>query len=215
MKDWTRTPRPCLRADRAQLAPQGIETVMPARTRPRELPASRTVSGALRHAVLADSKQGRRVTARYDLYALHGLGFLYLAGAWLWLKAKANTTWKENCVGFSARLTLRTGMQSEEPRPCAQSGIRYRNPTASGSAFSLRAMAIRGREKRRTECPSRTPRAPNDFIQQTQGPKDGNSHYHCEDMLLFVEEQGSNYAGYAYPIQDNGPTRCAVRRIHH
>ena len=37
-------------------------------------------------------KQGCRVATRYDKYAHRFLGFLYLAGTWLWLKSYLNTT---------------------------------------------------------------------------------------------------------------------------
>ena len=37
-------------------------------------------------------KHGRRVATRYDKYAHHFLGFLYLAGAWIWLKSHINRT---------------------------------------------------------------------------------------------------------------------------
>ena len=35
----------------------------------------------------AGSRGGRRVATRYDQYAYRFLGFLYLAGAWIWLKS--------------------------------------------------------------------------------------------------------------------------------
>ena len=34
----------------------------------------------------------RRVATRYDQHAYRFLGFLYLAGAWIWLKPYLNTT---------------------------------------------------------------------------------------------------------------------------
>ena len=37
-------------------------------------------------------KGWRRVATRYDKYAHRFLGFLYLAGAWIWLKSYLNTT---------------------------------------------------------------------------------------------------------------------------
>ena len=36
-------------------------------------------------------KQGHRVATRYDQYAHRCLGFLYLAGAWIWLQSYLNT----------------------------------------------------------------------------------------------------------------------------
>ena len=37
-------------------------------------------------------KHGRRVTTRYDKYAHRCLGFLYLAGAWIWMQSKLHRT---------------------------------------------------------------------------------------------------------------------------
>ena len=37
-------------------------------------------------------KGWRRVATRYAQYAHRFLGFLYLAGAWIWLKSYLNTT---------------------------------------------------------------------------------------------------------------------------
>ena len=83
---WTDAPLPCLIADRAYdddpfrawLEQQGIEAVILARkgrTNPQPHDPERY-------------KGWRRVATRYDQYARRCLGFLYLAGAWIWLKSQ-------------------------------------------------------------------------------------------------------------------------------
>ena len=74
---------------------RGIEAVIPARkgrANPRPHDPERYPA---RHAVergLGWLKHGRRVATRYDPYAHHSLGFLYWAGAWIWLKSHIHRT---------------------------------------------------------------------------------------------------------------------------
>ena len=97
-EDWTDGPLPYLIVDqaydgdafRAWLEIQGIKAVIPPRKGRTNLsPTPR------RNAVergLGWLKGWRRVATRYDQHAHRFLGFLYLAGAWIWLKSYLNTT---------------------------------------------------------------------------------------------------------------------------
>ena len=79
---------------RAWLAPRGTEAVIPAqkgRTNPQPHdPELYKARNAIKRGI-GCLKQGRRVATRYDKYAHRFLGFLYLAGAWIWLKSYLNT----------------------------------------------------------------------------------------------------------------------------
>ena len=100
---WTDTPRPRLKADRAYdgdpfrawLAQRGAEAVIPARkgrTNPQSHdPEPYRARNAIERG-LGWLQRGRRVATRYDKYAQRGLGLLYLAEAWIWLKSYLNTT---------------------------------------------------------------------------------------------------------------------------
>ena len=57
--------------------------------RRRRLPR---VAGAAGHQGRGWLKHWRRVATRYDQYAHHCLGFLYWAGAWIWLQSYLNRT---------------------------------------------------------------------------------------------------------------------------
>ena len=82
------------RAVQAWLEQQGIEAVIPARNGrtnpqlhdPERYPARNAVERGLGWL-----KWWRRVATRYDQYAHRFLGFLYLTGAWIWLKSYLNT----------------------------------------------------------------------------------------------------------------------------
>ena len=95
MEAWTGAPRPCLIADRAYdgdafRAWRGLEAVIPARkgrTNPRPHDPERYKARNAVERGLGWLKHGRRVATRYDQYAHHCLDFLYLAGAWIWLKS--------------------------------------------------------------------------------------------------------------------------------
>ena len=100
---WTGAPLPCLIADRAYDGDafrawrerQGLEAVIPARkgrTNPRPHDPERYQARNDVERGLGWLKHGRRVATRYDKYAHHCLGFLYLAGAWIWLKSYLNRT---------------------------------------------------------------------------------------------------------------------------
>ena len=100
---WTGAPLPCLIADRAYdgdafrawLERRGIKPVIPARkgrTNPRPHDPERYQARNAVERGLGGLKHGRRVATRYDKYAHHFLGFLYLAGAWIWLKSYINRT---------------------------------------------------------------------------------------------------------------------------
>ena len=65
------------------LRPSGVQAAAGLHLRVRQYQA--------RYAVEQDLgwlKHGRRVATRYTQYAHHCLGFLYLAGAWIWMKSK-------------------------------------------------------------------------------------------------------------------------------
>ena len=100
---WTGAPRPCLIADRAYdgdafrawRARQGLEAVIPARqgrTNPRPHDPARYPARNAVERGIGGLTHGRRVATRYDQSAHHGLGFLYWAGAWIWLKSYRNRT---------------------------------------------------------------------------------------------------------------------------
>ena len=100
---WTGAPLSLLIADRAYdrdafrawLAQRGIEAVIPARGRRLNPQPHDPEPYQARNAVergIGWLKHGRRVATRYDKYAHHFLGFLYLAGAWIWMKEKIHTT---------------------------------------------------------------------------------------------------------------------------
>ena len=100
---WTGAPLSRLIADRAYdsdafrawLAPRGIEAVIPARGRRLNPQPHDPEQYKARNAVergLGGLKHWRRVATRYDKYAHRFLGFLYLAGAWIWMKEKLHTT---------------------------------------------------------------------------------------------------------------------------
>ena len=103
MEAWTDTPLPRLMADRAYdgdpfrawLAQRGTEAVIPAR-KGRTNPQSHDLEPyKARNAIergLGWLQRGRRVATRYDKYSHRFLGFLYLAGAWIWLKPYLDTT---------------------------------------------------------------------------------------------------------------------------
>ena len=100
---WTDTPRPCLMADRAYdgtplrawLAQRGAEVVIPARkgrTNPQPHdPEPYKARNAIKRGI-GWLQRGCRVATRYDQYAHRFLGFLYLAGVWIWLQSYLNTT---------------------------------------------------------------------------------------------------------------------------
>ena len=100
---WTGAPLPCLIADRAYDGDafrawrerQGIEPVIPARkgrTNPRPHDPERYQARNAVERGIGWLKHGRRVATRYDQYAHHFLGFLYWAGAWIWLKSHIHRT---------------------------------------------------------------------------------------------------------------------------
>ena len=100
---WTGAPLPCLIADRAYGGDafrawrerQGIEPVIPARkgrTNPRPHDPERYPARNAVERGIGWLKHGRRVATRYDQYAHYCLGFLYWAGAWIWLKSYLNRT---------------------------------------------------------------------------------------------------------------------------
>ena len=100
---WTGAPLPCLIADRAYDGDafrawrerQGIEAVIPARKGRTNPPPHDPERYPARNAVergLGWLKHWRRVATRYDKYAHHFLGFLYLAGSWIWMQSKINRT---------------------------------------------------------------------------------------------------------------------------
>ena len=100
---WTGAPLPCLIADRAYdgdafrawLEQQGIEAVIPSRkgrTNPRPHDPERYPARNAVERGIGWLKHWRRVATRYDKYAHHFLGFLYLAGAWIWLKSHIHRT---------------------------------------------------------------------------------------------------------------------------
>lgn len=75
---------------RAWLAQQVIEAVIPARARCTNLQPHASERYKTRNAV----ERGPRLaqtSARYDPYAQHGPGFLYLKAAWIWLNSKIST----------------------------------------------------------------------------------------------------------------------------
>ncbi len=98
---WIGAPLPCLIADRAYdsdafhawLEQQGIEAVLPARRRrlnphdPERYQARNAVE-----RIIGWLKHRRRVATRYDKYAHRFLGFLDLAGAWIWMNSKLHRT---------------------------------------------------------------------------------------------------------------------------
>ena len=95
---WIGAPLPCLIADRAYdsdafrawRARQGIKAVISARkgrTNPQPHGPERYPARNAVERGLGWLKHGRRVATRYDQYAHRFLGFLYLAGAWIWLKS--------------------------------------------------------------------------------------------------------------------------------
>ena len=61
------------------------------RTNPRHDPEPYPARNAIERG-LGWLQRGRRVATRYDQYAHRFLGFLYLAGAWIWLQSYLNTT---------------------------------------------------------------------------------------------------------------------------
>ncbi len=100
---WIGAPLPCLIADRAYDSDafrawreqQGIEAVIPARkgrTNPRPHDPERYQARNAVERGLGWLKHGRRVATRYDQYAHHFLGFLYLAGAWIGMQSKIHRT---------------------------------------------------------------------------------------------------------------------------
>ena len=100
---WTGARPSCLIADRAYdrdafrawRAQRGIEAVIPARGRRLNPQPHDPERYQARNAVergIGWLKHWRRVATRYDKYAHHFLGFLYLAGAWIWMKEKIHTT---------------------------------------------------------------------------------------------------------------------------
>ncbi len=99
---WIGAPRPCLMADRAYdgdgfrawRAPRGTEAVLPARkgrTNPQPRDPERYPARNAIERGLDGLKQGCRVATCYAPYAHRYLGFLYWAGAWIWLKSYLNT----------------------------------------------------------------------------------------------------------------------------
>ena len=84
----------CL-AFRAWRAQRGTEAVLPARKGRTPPQPYAPATHPARNAVERDIgwlRHWRRVATRYDKYAHHFLGFLYLAGAWIWLKSHSNRT---------------------------------------------------------------------------------------------------------------------------
>ena len=99
---WTGAPPSRLIADRAYdsdgfrawRAQRGIEAVIPARSRRLNPQPHDPEQYQARNAVergIGGLKHWRRVATRYDQYAHRFLGFLYLAGAWIWMKEKLHT----------------------------------------------------------------------------------------------------------------------------
>ena len=79
---------------RAWLAQRGTEAVIPARkgrTNPQPHDPERYKARNALERGLGWLKQRRRVATHYDKYAHQFLGFLYLAGAWIWRKSYLNT----------------------------------------------------------------------------------------------------------------------------
>ena len=82
-------------AFRPWLAPRGIQAVIPARTGRLDLQSCDPEAYPARHAVARRCgwlKGWRRVAARYDQHAPRCLGFLCLAGTWIWLKLNIHNT---------------------------------------------------------------------------------------------------------------------------
>ena len=74
---------------------RGTEAVIPARkgcTNPQPHDPERYQACNAIERGLGWLQRGRRVATSYDPYAHRFLGFLYLAGAWIWLKYYLNTT---------------------------------------------------------------------------------------------------------------------------
>ena len=98
---WTGAPRPCLMADRAYdgdtfrawRAQRGTEAVIPARKGRTNSPTTRnrTRRAMPWHGASAGSRGGGAWLPA-DQYAHRCLGFLYLAGAWIWLQSYLHTT---------------------------------------------------------------------------------------------------------------------------
>ena len=100
---WTGAPLSRLSADRAYdrdafrawRAQRGIKAVLPARRgclnpQPHD-PEPYQARNAVERGI-GGLKHGCRVATRYDKYAHRFLGFLCLAGAWIWMKEKIHTT---------------------------------------------------------------------------------------------------------------------------
>ena len=82
-------------AFRAWLAQRGIEAVIPSRagrTNPQSHDPERYQARNAVERGIGWLKRGCRVAPRYDQYARRFLGFLYVAGTWIWLKSYLNTT---------------------------------------------------------------------------------------------------------------------------
>ena len=99
---WADAPRPCLRVDRAYggdafrawLAQRSLKVVMSARgRRPNPQPHAPERYKARNAAARGRGglKGWRRVAPRSAQYAHRGLGFLYLAGAWIWRQSNVRT----------------------------------------------------------------------------------------------------------------------------
>ena len=122
---WTDAPRPCLIADRAYdgdafrawREQQGIEAVIPARkgrVNPQPHDPERYKARKAVERGLGWLKGWRRVATRYDKYAHCYLGFLYLAGAWIWLKTYLNTTSNDALTSAWLRLNAKSNADCVE-----------------------------------------------------------------------------------------------------